>query len=154
MDSNNRIAQVYGYAVCLITIIVMLISITGFVNALFNYSDPLHADRSSFGSSFAGPTYPISSFNAYKRAYQERRPRADFRSAPGVSAPSDRPIIQPESPPLSDSALKVMYQEDRSDQIDNVKSHAIRQMVTSVLLLGIAAVLFMVHWRWLRPRAA
>lgn len=150
MDSNNRIAQVYGYAVCLITIIVILISITGLVNSLFNYTDPIHSDRSTFGGNYVGGQYPVTSFNAYKRAYEERRPK-QMTGGPMMGADRSAPVV---SPALSDSALRVMYQDDRNDQIENVRSHALRGIVTSILMIVIAGALFMVHWRWLRPKTS
>jgi hypothetical protein len=45
MDRLNRfVAQIYGYAVCLITVIVMLISIKGIIDAAFDLSDPAGPD--------------------------------------------------------------------------------------------------------------
>ena len=41
---NSRISQVYGYAVCLITVVVMLIAIKQVVDAAFDLSDPIRAD--------------------------------------------------------------------------------------------------------------
>ena len=50
MDRLNRfVAQIYGYAVCLITVIVMLISIKGIIDAAFDLSDPVRAHGGAFG---------------------------------------------------------------------------------------------------------
>ena len=40
---NSRISQVYGYAVCFITVVVMLIAIKQVVDAAFDLSDPIRA---------------------------------------------------------------------------------------------------------------
>src|SRR5437016_5790210 len=43
MERPNRVAQLYGYAVCLIAVIVFLISANSFVEHLFTLSNPLRA---------------------------------------------------------------------------------------------------------------
>ena len=40
----NRIAQVYGYAVCLVAVIVFVTNIGGLANSVISLGDPLHAD--------------------------------------------------------------------------------------------------------------
>src|SRR6478609_1720866 len=46
---NNRIAQTYGYAVCLITVIVMLLGIKQVIDAAFDLSDPIRAEGGRYG---------------------------------------------------------------------------------------------------------
>ena len=41
---NNRIAHVYGYAVCLTAVIVMFFAIKQIIDSAINLSDPLRAD--------------------------------------------------------------------------------------------------------------
>ena len=68
---NGRIAQVYGYAVCFITVIVILISIKSVVDAVIDLSDPIRADAGAYGRSGRS----LSSFELYKLDAQ-RDPRA------------------------------------------------------------------------------
>ena len=61
MERPNRVAQLYGYAVCLIAVIVFLISANSFVEHLFTLSNPLRARGDRFGVEPA-----TSSFEAYR----------------------------------------------------------------------------------------
>ena len=56
---NNRIAQAYGYAVCFITVIMMLFSIKSVVDAAIDLSDPLRAEGSRSGRT-------LTNFEVYK----------------------------------------------------------------------------------------
>src|SRR5438270_5518651 len=68
---NSRIAQVYGYAVCFITVIVMLFSIRGVVDAVIDLSDPIRAN-----GDFGRIGRPLTNFEVYKMAVRrERAPR-------------------------------------------------------------------------------
>ena len=136
MERTNRIAQVYGYAVCLVAIITILISLTQIVNAGFNLSSPLRAEGYGRGG-------PLTSYSAYKREQLQRvtapeRPRAGVAGSDSVNAvPTDAEIRQ-------------MFEDERLEQIGNVRFRAMRTLVTSTLLIIIASGLFFMHWRWLR----
>jgi hypothetical protein len=51
-------AQIYGYTICLIAVIVGLLSLTAILNAVVDRSNPIQADG-------YGP-YTLASFDAYK----------------------------------------------------------------------------------------
>lgn len=68
---NSRIAQVYGYAVCFITVIVMLISVKSVVDAVIDLTDPIRADAGGYGRSGRS----LSNFELYKLDAR-REPRA------------------------------------------------------------------------------
>lgn len=125
MARSTRIAQWYGYAVCLVAVITFLLSARGIVDDLFTLSDPLRAG-SRFGTSF-------TSFESY-RATQDLAPR---REAGDTTR-------------LSDSELRQRYEALRSDHVGQVRFDATRGLVASVLMLLIAVGLFVWHWRWLR----
>lgn len=55
---KSRIAQIYGYTVCLIAVIVGLMSLSAILNAVVDRSNPIQADG-------YGP-YTLASFDAYK----------------------------------------------------------------------------------------
>ena len=46
---SNRAAQVYGYAVCFITVVTMLIAIKQVVDAAFDLSNPIRAETDGWG---------------------------------------------------------------------------------------------------------
>jgi len=70
-QTSDRVAQLYGYTVCLISVVVFLISITSLVNSAFKLTDPLHGNVD---------TLNLGSFEAYKASYasvDQRRPPPD-----------------------------------------------------------------------------
>ncbi len=133
---NSRIAQVYGYAVCFITVIVMLIAIKQVVDAAFDLSDPIRAEGGRMGR-------PLTNFELYKM---------EARRQPTRNAPT--PVAEKASPDsaASDADLKRMYDAEREAAVGNAHFRAIRSLVGNLLLIVLAGVLFGIHWRWLRAR--
>lgn len=137
---NSRIAQAYGYAVCFITVIVILISIKSVVDAVIDLTDPIRADSGGYGRSGRS----LSSFELYKLdARREPRPAAPTGVAPVKTQPADS---------LSDADLRRLYEAEREQAIGNVKFRATRTLIGSGLFIVVALILFVVHWRWLRER--
>ena len=133
MDRSSRIAQAYGYAVCLIAIVTVLISASQIVTAAFNLSDPLRAEGFGRGGT-------LTSYAAYKR--EQQRPAIATHVSP--SAP-DSAVVPP-----TETELRQMFEDERLDQIGNVRFRSMRTLVTSVLMIIVAFGLFLMHWRWLR----
>jgi len=138
---NSRIAQVYGYAVCFITIITMLIAIKQVVDAAIDLSDPIRAESGGYGRMGR----PITNFELYKL---EARRQPEMRTAPGPVAPS------PAADTLSDAELRRLFDAEREQAIGSTRFRAIRSLVGNLLLIILAAVLFGIHWRWLKQRDA
>ena len=130
MNRSGKIAQAYGYAVCFIAVVTLLFASKSMIDAAFDLSAPLRADRYITG-------FNLSSFESYRRDRIERR---------------DRPVPQgaPATADLSEEELRRMYEADRADHIGTVRFKAMRSLVSNLLLVGIAFVLFITHWRWLR----
>ena len=134
MANQSRIAQAYGYAVCFIAVVAILISTQSIVRSLFDLSDPLRADGYGRGGS-------LTSYSAYKRE-QSSRPPMPVRTRVG---PADTAAAPP-----SETEMRQMFEDERLDQIGNVRFRAMKTLVSSVLLIIIALGLFLIHWRWLR----
>ena len=137
---NSRISQAYGYAVCLITVIVMLIGIKQVVDAAFDLSDPIRADGGGYGRMGR----PITSFELYKMEARRQVTTRNDPTAPGPKAAPDSTAY--------DADLRRMYDAEREAAIGNARFRAIRSLVGNLLLIVVAAVLFTIHWRWLRAR--
>lgn len=137
---NSRISQAYGYAVCFITVIVMLIAIKQVVDAAFDLNDPIRADGGGYGRMGR----PLTNFELYK---MEARRQAPARDAAG-------PVGEKTSPDTttSDADLKRMYDAEREAAVGNARFRAIRSLVGNLLLIVLASVLFGIHWRWLKAR--
>jgi len=126
MEKSGRAWQWYGYAVCLTAVITGLICVAGVIDHAFDLSNPLGGERSD-GS--------LSSFEAYK-ATRERR-----------AAPSDQRVS---IDTMSDVSLRMRYEALRADRLSDRTFRAKKGLVTNLILLVIAVVLFTTHWRWLR----
>ena len=151
MERSPRIAQAYGYAICLITVIVMLVSIKGVVNAAFDLSDPIRAEGGGYGRMGR----PLTNFELYKLEARRQGPR-DPRD-PNAPAPQDAnaPDAKAATDSVStDAELRRIYDAERDAAIGNAKFRAIRSLVGNVLLIILAAIMFGIHWRWLRQRDA
>lgn len=139
MDRLNRfVAQVYGYAVCLITVIVMLVSIKGIIDAAFDLSDPIRAHGGAFGRSGR----PLTNFELYKMDARREAVRAP-RAVPGPEPASVDTVS-------SDADLRRMYEAEREAQIGNTTFRAKRSLFSGLLFIVLAGVLFFIHWRWLK----
>jgi hypothetical protein len=150
---NNRIAQMYGYAVCFITVIVMLIAIKQIVDSAFDLSDPIRAENGGFGR----PTPSLTSFELYK--IQSKRSSvvsSDGAVIPmrggGAPVPATTAGAKAATDTLSDAELRRRYDAEREGVIGNTRFTATRSLVGNLLLIVLAAVLFVVHWRWLKKR--
>jgi hypothetical protein len=137
---NSRISQVYGYAVCLITVVVMLIAIKQVVDAAFDLSDPIRADGGGYGRMGR----PITNFELYKMEARRQGPTRNGPTPAGAKASPDSAA--------SDAELKTMYDAEREAAIGNARFRAIRSLVGNLLLIVLAGILFGIHWRWLRAR--
>ena len=134
MQPTSRIAQAYGYAVCLIGVITVLICTVAIVNSLFDLAAPLRADG-------YGPNN-LSSFTAYKRDRGIRSPR------PVLPPNADSSTVRANEP--NDTELRQAFEDERVEKTDTVRFRAMRTLVTSVLVMAFAIGLFLMHWRWLR----
>lgn len=137
MERSDRVPQLYGYSVCLIAIVVMLVNVTSLVNTAFTLSDPL-ASRGEFG--WGSPV--LTSFEAFKATAD----RLQVMTAPPTGTVST-------TEKLSEAELRARYEALRADQLIRTKFEARRQITTSILLLLLATGLFLWHWRWVRGAA-
>ncbi len=133
MDRSNKIAQAYGYAICFIAVVTLLFSSKNIIDAAFDLSAPLRADRYMSGLN-------LTSFEAYKRERIERRDRP---TPVGAEAPAQ----------TTDAELRVIFDDERANHIESVRFRAMRSLVSNILLVLIAFGLFATHWRWLRREA-
>ena len=138
---NNRIAHVYGYAVCLTAIIVMFFSARQIISAAINLTNPLRAELGGFSRM----GLPLTDFELYK-VEARRRPR--YPMYPGVTPPP----VQPAD--TAEAELRRQYDAERTTTIESARFQATRSLVANLLLIMFAAVVFGVHWRWLKRQDA
>lgn len=133
MEKTQRIAQIYGYLVCLVAVITFLISITQLVNSLIDLGDPIHAG-------WTPESVPsLASYENYKM---------DILKSTSKQTDSVTAAYIPD-----EQTLKVMYQAARDNKIQLEKHRAFRAIIIHGLLVLICLVLFVSHWRWMSKLA-
>jgi hypothetical protein len=138
MDRPRLIPQIYGYTVCLVGVITMLIASGGLIDGVFDSGRPEmshEVDQS------------LRTFDTYKQSRIDRARAYGPSRLPPARAVEDVPAAEPLPP---DSVLRVTYQDERKSQIDRARYQGNKQVVTSIFLLLLALGLFLTHWRWLR----
>jgi len=129
VDKSNRMAHLYGYTACLISLIVGLITLSSILNAVFDRASPLQSD-SPFGTS-------LSSFESYKATY--RREQMMFDRAEGA---------KPDT--MSEVSLHTRYDALVRDRIAATRYRTGKSITIGFIFLIVSVVLFVTHWRWLR----
>jgi len=129
VDRPNRMAHLYGYTVCLISLIIALISLSSILNSVFDRANPLQSD-SPFGTS-------LTSFESYKATY--RREGAVFDRSEGA---------RPDT--VSDATLRVRYEALVNDRIASTRYRTAKSLTIGLIFLVISVALFVTHWRWVR----
>lgn len=125
MEKQSKIPMIYGYAVCLVTVITVIISVAQFVNAVIDLGDPLYAEREF------NKTPSLASFDNYKM---------------DIYTTSDKETaFTPD-----DEALRAMFEAAKTDKINSVKHRANRTMVVNGLLIILCVAFFTFHWMWMR----
>jgi hypothetical protein len=130
-DNRHLVSLLYGYAVCIIAIVVGFISTASIVDAVFDLKDPIRS------TSYTGSVYyNLSTFEAFKlEARSGKIPTVELHDGAYGT--------------LSDNELQSIYVAARDDKVAGVRHHAQKELVTSGLIFAIAGLLFLFHWRWL-----
>jgi hypothetical protein len=129
VDKPSRMAQLYGYTVCLIALVVALISVSSILDAVFERAAPLQSEM-SFGTA-------LTSFEAYKATYRRDQAMLE-RGAPA----------RPDT--ASEGTLRQQYDALVKDRLATVHYRTTKSLTTSTIFLLIALGLFFFHWRWVR----
>jgi hypothetical protein len=133
VERPERVPQLYGYTVCLVTLIWAIVSTVSIVESALTLSAPAYRGGPDYGFE---PS--VSSFEAFRTSYDRSRRMMsmDPRETKLDSVP------EPE--------LRRRYEALRADRIERNTVSARRSLITSVFSLIMAVILFAVHWRWLR----
>jgi hypothetical protein len=128
--STKIVAQVYGYAVCLVAVITFLISTTALVTAILDLGDPMHSGYTPQGS----PS--LASFENYK---------LDVMTSSRKGAEAGTQSYVP-----TEQTLRSMYEAAKNDKIQSSKHQSNKTILISSLIIAICMILFFTHWNWLR----
>jgi len=125
-EKSTKIQMIFGYAVCLVAIIVFLICISSMVYSLIDLTDPFNAYRS-----YGKDAPSLASFNNYK---------VDIIRSLDV----EHNLL------LDDTTLEEMYKSARQDAISKVKHDAYRSLFVNGFIVVITILLFIFFWIWLK----
>jgi hypothetical protein len=134
VERPERVPQLYGYTVCLVTLIWAITSVVSIVDASLTLNAPLYRGDRMYG----GFEPSVSSFEAFRTTYDMSR----RMMTPDPNAAKLDTIPEPE--------LRRRYDALRADRMERNTVEARRTLITSTLSLIIAVALFIFHWRWLR----
>ena len=130
MNKPHQMAQVYGYLVCLVSVITFLICVTTMINAIIDMGDPLHAGYTS------DKAPSLASYENYKMDM--------LKNAQG-GGESSKANYTPD-----DQTLRAMYEAAKNEKIQKEKHDANRTIIVDSILIVICITLFGTHWRWMR----
>ena len=128
VEQPNRMAQMYGYTVCLVSVVIAITTLSYIVDAAFDRAHPLQNEY-PFGVS-------LISFEAYKATHARER----MMMGPQNSNTPDT---------SSDSTLRLRYNALVDDRVAATSYRTTKTLVTNGILFVVALILFIVHWRWL-----
>lgn len=126
------VGQIYGYAVCLITVLTFLFGTAQLVGAMLDIRELPYTE-----SYVNGPS--LVSLGAYKL---DLLSRVGIEEGSGVAAS----VLPP------DSTLQRMLEAERLHRLALSHQTSRRTIVVDLALLVLAVGLFAVHWMWLRRR--
>jgi hypothetical protein len=134
VERPERVPQLYGYTVCLVTLIWAIVSTVAIIEASLTLNAPLYRNDRMYG-----PFEPsVSSFESFRTTYDMSR-RMMTRDPEAAKLDS---VPEPE--------LRRRYDALRAERLERNTVEARRSLITSALSLLIAVALFAFHWRWLR----
>jgi hypothetical protein len=128
MDRPNRVPHLYGYTVCLITLLIALFSIGSLIDKAFERANPLQGEPRPFG-------VPLSSFEAYKAQRNSFSFPRDGDTKPDTA---------------SEETLKARYDGLVADRLATVRYETSKAFVSQGILLVLSVLLFRFHWHWVR----
>jgi hypothetical protein len=132
VERPERVPQLYGYTVCLVSLFWSIASVIAIIGSLLTLSAPTHRSTPEYGFE---PS--VTSFEAFRMSYDQSRRMM-----------SPDPRERPDS--LSEAELRRRFEGMRADRIERNTVGARRTLIMSTLSLLIALAVFAWHWRWLR----
>ena len=132
MEKPHRMAQIYGYIVCLVSVITFIICLANIIPSIIDLGDPLHA-----GNFYAMQNSPsLASFENYKMDILKSKGKEDAESSQAYIP--------------DDQTIRAMYEAAKSDRIQTAKHEAKRTIIVSSIIIVFSLGLFISHWFWMR----
>jgi hypothetical protein len=127
--STKIVAQVYGYAICLVAVITFIVSVTSMVSAVIDLGDPLHSGWNQAGS----PS--LASYENYKM---------------DILRSMDKDAMNKQGITVNEQTLRTMYDAAKNDKIQSIRHRSNGTIIITGISLVIAILLFITHWSWMK----
>jgi hypothetical protein len=154
MRRPNRVAQVYGFGVCFVTLVTILAVLPSLVDAAFKLGDPVRAAEYRRHSPWRSDVFLMneipSTFELYRASERQRERMEASRSEHLRMDGVPRAARVPPMPERSERELREEYAARVADLREMRRFQAARFLVTYGTLLTAAVVLFISHWLWVR----
>jgi hypothetical protein len=134
MSKQNIISQIYGYAVCLIAVIVFLFNLPEIVELVGKLSDPIHSDRA--------PSILAQTFEQWKINYIKEWRYGEYNEETKIKV--DRPD------PPDDATLQRLFDNERTQELQSYIHTTWTSFYQKGLLIVLSMIFFLSHWRWVR----
>jgi hypothetical protein len=132
MEKPHRMAQIYGYIVCLVAVITFIICLANIIPAILDLGDPMHA-----GSVFSMQGSPsLASFENYKMDI--------LKSSSKEGEQKDQAYVP------DDQTIRSMFEAAKSDKIQTARHQSIRTITVSSIIILVSIALFITHWMWMK----
>ncbi|MCE5313806.1 MAG: hypothetical protein ABFD49_08895 [Armatimonadota bacterium] len=139
MDKRHVAARIYGYMICLITLLTVVFSIQGIVEAVFNLTDAEQVAHSKECDSYSYRGYNMASYEAFKLDVIVAMANGQQKNQNKVS--------------LDENMLKKAYQDALTTEIHSIRRQSEKDLTGYCILIFVSLVLFVFHWKWLRRLA-
>jgi hypothetical protein len=132
MEKPQRMAQIYGYIVCLVAVITFIICLANIIPSIIDLGDPLHA-----GSVFNTQSSPsLASFENYKM---------DILKTSGKEGEQNTQAYVPD-----DKTIQAMYEAAKADKIQTARHQSVRTIIVCSIIILVSIALFISHWMWMK----
>lgn len=132
MAKGNIMAQIYGYIVCLVTVLVFLFCLPPLFRAVINISDIDYAS--------GAPSVLTESYEKWKVYFVNK-----IYDKYNYSREEDRIVEIPK-----EAELKKIYESEKTNSRRSYKVRLIQDLIENILLVFVSLALFLFHWKWLR----
>jgi hypothetical protein len=136
MAKIHIVAQIYGYAVCLVTVLTILFSVPSLLESAIDLTDIQHSKNYS---------EKYSSFESYKvnviRDMTTSYECDQELKAKNVKLPDDQILLK-------------MYESEKDGSYRNALHRTRRTVIEKGFFILISALLFIFHWKWVRKFTA
>lgn len=127
-EDELDVGRIYGHVVCLVAVLIFVLASATLTGGILDLREPPYTETYR-----DGPT--LVSFGAYRVEMLSRLKLDGTEGAMETLLPSD-------------STLQEMYEKERLYRLALSHQASRRTITVSLVLMGVAVLLFLTHWGW------